>query len=120
MTTLVVIDRAPYGDWSGREALDMAFALAAFDQPVSLLFLGAGVAWLRPSEAGSDGPAGALGQKAVHRNLSAAPVFGVDEILACRASCERFGVAGNLVMPARPVDVTPELYAGYDHITFAG
>ena len=50
MTTLIVIDQAPYGSWTGREALDMVFSLAAFDQPAALLFMGAGVNWLRKSQ----------------------------------------------------------------------
>ena len=47
VSTLIMIDQAPYGTWSGREALDMAFSLAAFDQAASLLFTGAGVHWLK-------------------------------------------------------------------------
>lgn len=50
MSTLIVIDQPPYGSWAGREALDMAFSLAAFDQPVTLLFCGAGVNWLRKGQ----------------------------------------------------------------------
>ena len=46
MTTLIVIDQPPYGSWAGRDALDMTFSLAAFDQPAAMLFLGAGVNWL--------------------------------------------------------------------------
>ena len=50
METLVIISRAPYCDWTGRESLDMAFSLAAFDQPVTLLFTGEGVNWLRKAQ----------------------------------------------------------------------
>ena len=50
MSTLIIIDQSPYGAWTGREALDMAFSLAAFDQSASLLFTGAGVNWLRQSQ----------------------------------------------------------------------
>lgn len=52
-THLIVIDSPPYGDWRGREALDMAFSLAAFDRPVALLFRGEGVNWLRPGQKAS-------------------------------------------------------------------
>ena len=51
MTTLIVIDQPPYGSWTGREALDMTFSLAAFDQPAAMLFLGAGVHWLCKGQA---------------------------------------------------------------------
>lgn len=87
-TLLVVIDRAPYGDWQGREALDMAFSLAAFDQPVALLFRGEGVNWLRT---GQDG--GALGQKTVSRNLGAATMFGVAELYAEAPALARFALS---------------------------
>ena len=51
MTTLIVIDQPPYGSWAGRDALDMTFSLAAFDQPAAMLFLGAGVNWLCKGQA---------------------------------------------------------------------
>ncbi|WP_148862692.1 sulfurtransferase complex subunit TusC [Marinobacter fonticola] len=85
---LFVIDRAPYGDWSGREALDMAFSAAAFDQPVALLFTGAGVQWLRDQQQ----PA-AIEQKTVSRNLSAASLFGIEALYADQASLDRFKLA---------------------------
>ncbi len=72
METLVIISHAPYCDWTGRESLDMAFSLAAFDQPVTLLFTGEGVNWLRKAQ-----QADAVQQKSVEKNLSAAPIFGV-------------------------------------------
>lgn len=85
---LFVIDRAPYGDWSGREALDMAFSAAAFEQPVALLFTDAGVQWLRDQQQ----PA-AIQQKTVSRNLSAAALFGVEALYADQASLDRFGLS---------------------------
>ena len=66
-----MIDQPPYGTWAGREALDMAFSLAAFDQSVTLLFAGAGVNWLRKEQS-----AESIQQKSVVKNLSAAPIFG--------------------------------------------
>ncbi|SET26307.1 MULTISPECIES: DsrE family protein [Marinobacter] len=86
-TLLIVIDSPPYGDWRGREALDMAFSLAAFDQPVALLFRGEGVNWLRPGQDGAS-----INQKTVSRNLGAARMFGVSELFADTASLARFGV----------------------------
>ena len=77
MPVLIVIDQPPYGRWDGRESLDMAFALAAFDKPVSLLFRGSGVFWLLSNQAGA-----AIDQKTVSSNLGAAPVFGVENLYA--------------------------------------
>ena len=116
MTTLIVIDQAPYGSWTGREALDMVFSLAAFDQPAALLFIGAGVAWLRASQ-----NAAGIGQKTVEKNLSAAPLFGIETIFAEQAACERF-----LSGPDKKVNgVTlaasvKDLLDQYDHVVFAG
>lgn len=88
-TQLIVIDTPPYGDWRGREALDMALSLAAFDRPVALLFRGEGVNWLRPGQEGS-----AISQKTVSRNLGAARMFGVAEVYADSLALERFAVNG--------------------------
>lgn len=116
MSTLIMIDQPPYGTWAGRDALDMAFSLAAFDQDATLLFTGAGVSWLR-----RDQQASLIGQKAVEKNLAAAPVFGIQAILADRAACVRYGLDADSVLPGVTlVDTGPELFARYDHPVFAG
>ncbi len=116
MATLIIIDQAPYGSWAGREALDMAFALAAFDQPVSLLFSGAGVNWLRPGQV-----TGAIGQKSLEKNLAAATVFGIEAILADTSACTRYGLtSGNLPETVTLTDINASLLAGYTHTVFAG
>ncbi len=112
MKTLVIINQAPYGNWSGREALDMAFSLAAFDQPVALLFTGNGVNWLR-----KDQQAGVIDQKAVDRNLAAAPVFGVSALLADHQSCAHFGLdQRTMIAGATLADLSPDLLSKYDHV----
>lgn len=116
MSTLIIIDQSPYGNWAGREALDMAFSLAAFDQPVSLLFTGAGVNWLRPGQ-----DAAAIEQKSVEKNLAAAPVFGIEAILADRASCQRYGLnAQELPAGVTLTDANEELLAQYAQTAFSG
>lgn len=115
MTSLIVIDSPPYGSWSGREALDMAFAMAAFDQPVALLFVDAGVNWLRK---GQD-PA-AVAQKSAERNLTAAPVFGVEALFADAGACRRYGLDENRLLPGvQQVDASPDWLSRFDHVTFA-
>jgi len=116
MRTLVVVDQAPYGNWTGREALDMVFSLAAFDQPAALLFLGTGVNWLRAGQNPE-----AIGQKSLEKNLAAAPVFGVSDIYACETSCRRFGLdaaglAGNVTLAQSVL----ALINTYDQVVFAG
>jgi tRNA 2-thiouridine synthesizing protein C len=116
MTTLIIIDQPPYGSWEGREALDMAFSLAAFDQPVSLLFCGAGVNWLRKGQAAAQ-----VQQKSVERNLAAAPIFGVENLFADSKACVHYGLAeSDLPEQASVIDFGPELTGRFDHVAFAG
>lgn len=112
MKVLIIIDKPPYGDWSGREALDMAFSLAAFDQPVSLLFLGGGVNWLRPGQ-----NAEAIEQKTVTRQLGAAAVFGIEEFLVESQGLRVCGMAADaLSADVICVEPGPNLYRQYQHI----
>lgn len=112
MNVLIVIDKPPYGRWSGREALDMALSLAAFDQPVSVLFRDGGVAWLRKHQTAAD-----VGQKNADRNLAAAPIFGIDELLADRASVTRHGLDDESMMTGITlVDDASGLLANYRHV----
>lgn len=116
MGTLIVIDQPPYGDWSGREALDMAFSLAAFDQPVALLFTGAAVNWLRQTQT-TDG----IEQKSVERNLSAAPVFGVEAMYADTTACAGYGLSpDNMLAGTILCENTSGLLQNYSHVAFAG
>lgn len=116
MSTLIIIDQPPYGSWEGREALDMAFALAAFDQPVTLLFCAAGVNWLRKEQ-----EAGQLQQKSVERNLAAAPVFGVKAVLVDSRACREYGVVtAELPSHISVADFGPALIDRYQYVTFAG
>jgi tRNA 2-thiouridine synthesizing protein C len=116
MNTLIIIDQAPYGSWEGREALDMAFSLAAFDQPVSLLFCGAGVNWLRKGQ-----NAAKVQQKSVERNLAAAPIFGVDALLAEGKACHQYGLTkSDLLDHVSITDFGSDLTDRFDHVAFAG
>jgi tRNA 2-thiouridine synthesizing protein C len=116
MTTLIVIDQAPYGSWSGREGLDMAFSLAAFDQNCALLFSGAGVNWLRSGQQ-PDG----LGQKSVAQNLGAAAIFGVEALYADAKACQRYNLTDS-AMIAGVTAVTPDqtFMRGFKEVAFAG
>lgn len=112
MHTLIVIDRPPYSDWQGRESLDMAFALAAFDQPVSLMFRDAGVNWLRPAH-----DAAAVGQKSVEKALSAAALFGVHAVYADQQSLERYGIDTQAApTPVTPIEDTAGTIRAHDHV----
>ncbi|WP_165855211.1 DsrE family protein [Marinobacter sp. JSM 1782161] len=101
---LFIIDRAPYGDWSGRETLDMALSAAAFDQPVSLAFSGQGVHWLRAEQA----PQG-IEQKTGSRNLAAASLFGIEALYVPQSAFDRFGTAFDSGLEITPVASLAEL-----------
>ena len=112
MNILIVIDRLPYGDWRGREALDMAFSLAAFDRPVTLLFRGAGINWLRPGQSADQ-----LNQKSVERNLAAATVFGVSALVADKAALRRYQLSPDqLPAAATEADLTPAFYQQFHSV----
>ncbi|MCG2580010.1 MAG: DsrE family protein [Marinobacter sp.] len=116
MHTLIVIDQPPYGSWGGRESLDMAFSLAAFDQPVSLLFIDAGVLWLKQGQE-PDG----IYQKSVERNLAAASIFGVEALLAEATACHRFGLTdNNLINGVTRIENTGTTLQQYQHVVFSG
>lgn len=112
METLVIISQAPYSDWTGRESLDMAFSLAAFDQPVTLLFTNDGVNWLRKAQ-----QADAVQQKSVEKNLSAAPIFGVSALMADHEACTRFGLNEANMMPGVTMtNLCAEVLQRYAHV----
>lgn len=116
MSTLIVIDQPPYGSWVGREALDMVFSLAAFDQSVALLFTGLGVNWLRKPQQAEE-----IQQKSVEKNLSAAPVFGVEAMYADATACAEYGlVQDQMVAGIVITESSSELMRQYSHTVFAG
>lgn len=86
---LIVVDAAPYGSLACREALDVALALGAFDQTVSLLLRGPAVNCLR-----RDQDSGAIDQKSLAKNLGAASLYGVEAILATADDLKRYGLDG--------------------------
>jgi len=116
MSALLIIDQPPYGSWAGRETLDMAFSLAAFDQQAAILFTGAGVNWLRTNQ-----DATGIGQKCLEKNLSAAPIFGIDQIFADSDACQRFGLADHNLLPGTTlVASVRDTLAQFESIIFAG
>lgn len=112
METLIVIDHSPYSTWLGRDSLDVGFALAAFDQSVSLLFTGAGVYWLLQDQHGE-----AVSQKTLTKQLAAVGLFGIEALLVDEQACNEAGLAeADLVSDIRMVQESPELYRRYQHI----
>lgn len=97
---LFVFQRTPYGSVAAAEALDLALAAAAFDRPVSLLFLGDGVWQLATGQA----PAG-IARKDWTRAFGALADFGIEAVFAEAESLAERGLsAQGLALPVRVLD----------------
>jgi tRNA 2-thiouridine synthesizing protein C len=84
-SVLVVCRSAPYGCARARDAIDVAMAFAAFEQPVTLLFLGDGVLAL----ARGQHPEAALSRN-IEKLLGTLADYGVDAVHAdADALCAR-------------------------------
>ncbi len=111
---LCIVRHSPYGSSLGRAALDTALAAAAFDQPVSLLFLGDGVLQLLPGQ-----DAAALGRKNIGRLLGSLPLYDIDRVFVDAAAARRYGLdPDSAPVPVTVVDgaAIRELMAGSDHL----
>ena len=96
---LCVCRRPPYGSSLAREALDVALAAAAFDQPVALLFLGDGVLQLLPQQ-----QAPGIDQKPLDKQLAALPLYDVDKLYVdSEALHARQLQPADLALPAQPL-----------------
>lgn len=96
---LIVCRRPPYGESYAREALDVAMAAAAFDQPVALLFFGAGVNLLRRDHA-VDG----IGEKSLEKQFAALPLYDVDELYVDADALARYRLSSaDLSLPVQPL-----------------
>lgn len=96
---LFVFRTPPYGNQLAREALDMALACAAFEQPVAIYFCGAGVWQLLPQQE----PA-SIGQKNLGAALSALPMYDIEEIYVDAEALQSNGIATEtLALDYRPM-----------------
>jgi tRNA 2-thiouridine synthesizing protein C len=94
---LIVCRQPPYGASFAREALDVAMAAAAFDQPVAMLFLGDGVLQLIAEQHSES-----IGQKAHDKQLSALPLYDVETLYVDGEALQaRQLKAADLVLPAQ-------------------
>ena len=97
-TALFLVRRAPYAGLVPGELLDSLLVAAAFDVPITVLFLGTGVWQLAQKQA----PAPA-GLKSLSQQLSALPMYDVDRVFADQDSLERYGLTPpDLVLPVTP------------------
>ncbi len=96
----VVCRQPPYGNSLAREALDAAMAAAAFDQQVSLIFVGDGV-WQLCRQQQPD----AIGQRSFEKQLALLPLYDVDQLYAdAEALTQRKLSVDELSLPVRLLD----------------
>lgn len=111
-TLLFILQRAPYGSSAVRETLDAAFAAAAFEQDVQLLFTGEGVWQLLPGQK----PATIL-CKDTGKVLQALDYYDISSVYVDSLSlAERQLSIGELAIPATPAssDMLQELLRAAD------
>lgn len=96
----VVSRRAPYGSSLPREALDAAMAAAAFDQQVTLIFMGDGV-WQLCRQQQPD----AIGQRSLEQALATLPLYDVERLYVDADALQLRGLrADDLSLPAQLLD----------------
>ncbi len=96
----LICHHSPYGSYKARELVEVALAGAAFDQDISLIFMGAGVLQLCEAQAPAD-----LEQKNHGKLLSMLGLYDIDNIFALDTAIEQFGLSGKtLAAPAKIVD----------------
>ena len=98
--SLVVVRHTPYGSSLGRAALDAALAMAAFDQPVDILFMGDGVLHLLPGQ-----DSRAIGVKNIGKLLASMPLYEVASVYVEAAAVEHYGLDLTLApLPCEKLD----------------
>lgn len=96
---LIIFRHPPYGESFAREALDVALAAAAFDQPVALLFFGDGVTQLLNAQNSH-----AINEKSLEKQLSALPLYDINTIYVDAHALQQRGFSlADLSLPAQPV-----------------
>lgn len=114
LRTLIVLKRTPYGSSLAKASIDVAFACAAFEQPVDLLFLGDGVLQLYPNQDGQ-----ALGIKTLGRQLASMPLYDINRVYVDSRAVAQY----KLELSKAPLDCLPldadgvrQLMLQYDHL----
>ena len=87
---LLVCRRGAYGQSLSRAALDVALAAAAFEQHVTLLFMGDGVWQLLPEQ----DPAG-IGLKNLNATLRSMPLYDIEQFYVDEEALTSRGIALN-------------------------
>lgn len=111
---LIVIRHTPYGNSLARASLDSALAAAAFDQPVSVLFLGDGVLQLLPEQ-----DSATIGTRNIARLIASMPLYDIETLYADQGALARLAITSDDLPPAvEPLDdaAIKRLMAQHDHV----
>ena len=97
---LLINRQAPYGSSAARDALDVALTASVFEQDISLLFLADGVFQLLKDQQPQE-----IGQKNLAANLSALPMYDIDQIFVSASAMKERGLdKEQLSLPAELLD----------------
>jgi tRNA 2-thiouridine synthesizing protein C len=91
MKLCFVISHSPYSSSLSRDALDMALASAAFDQQVSLVFVGDGVFHLLAGQQSH-----CIEQKSLEKSLAALELYDINDCYVCQQSLNERGISAML------------------------
>ena len=82
---LLLIRHSPYGSSLARASIDVALAAAAFDQAVSLLFVGDGVLQLLPEQQTEE-----QGVRNLGKLLASLPLYDIERVYVDAEAAERY------------------------------
>lgn len=113
-SSLVILRKTPYGSSLSRSALDVALATAAFDQPINLLFMGAGVLQLLPTQDST-----CIAKKNIAKVLASLPLYDIESLFVDASALTRYQIdASELSLPITLLDDVGihELMQRHDHV----
>lgn len=90
---LIIFHDSPFNSSKNLEALEFAMALAAFEQPVSLLFMHDSVLQLL-----ADKQCELISQKDYTKSLTGLDLFGINNLYACAESIQKYNLEFNQLL----------------------
>ncbi len=84
---LVIVRNTPYGHSLARASLDAALAAAAFDQTVSVLFMGGGVLHLLPTQDST-----VIETRNIAKLIASFPLYDIEKIYVDATALARFSI----------------------------
>lgn len=111
---LLLIRHSPYGSSLARASIDVALAAAAFDQAVSVLFVGDGVLQLLP-----DQDTGEKGARNLGRLLASLPLYDIEQVYVDAEAVARYHLdLDTTPVAARSLDrkAMSQLLLSHDHL----